>query len=63
MSPVHLSASIPNRISAGDERFEKSHANHDPGEIVVNDHFFTTGGARPDPYPTYAVTMENSAKM
>ena len=35
MSPVHLADSTQDPILANEARFEKSHADHDPGEIVV----------------------------
>ena len=37
MSPVHPLDSIPDPISAEFARFENSHADHDHGEIVVDD--------------------------
>ena len=36
--PCPLLASIPISNLADDERFQKSHADHDPGEVVVCDH-------------------------
>ena len=39
LSCVHLSGPIPDCNPACDERFKKSHVDHDPGEIVLRHHF------------------------